>query len=46
MVRMHLNGIAEVSVPKQPKVRLDVAQLRALAKIADRIEEMNRVMGH
>jgi len=44
-VSLHLDGTAEVSVPKQPKIKMTVAQLRALASIAARAEEMNRVMG-
>jgi hypothetical protein len=44
-VEVTLDGIAEIMVPKMPKIKLTEDQLKGLIKIAGQIEEMNRVMG-
>jgi len=45
-VQMHQDGIAEVSTGKQQsRLWLTAEQWRSLVKIAERVEEMNRVMG-
>jgi hypothetical protein len=44
-VEVSLDGIAEIMVPKMPKIKLTEDQLKGLIKIAGQIEEMNKVMG-